>query len=642
MFYKITRFILPLFIFLTPLLFCTLSPDIFTTPKQLLLVILILILLITYSVSIFRHKTLTLPRSILVIPLLGMIFAIILNLLFIAEGRGDALAGKGTLLLILPLLSLLILTVTPRINLVKAITAAVIGSSVVLALHSLLQLTYLHTASFLPTFMQTRNFTPTGSFLTTLILILTGGVTAVSALKHTSSRLRPFYLAVIVLITIATVAIISLMLPSSPLTLNLIPYRETWSITLDALKPVHSLLLGVGISNFPLLFSAVKPLTLNVTPLWNTLPQTGTSELLNLLATTGFAGFLSLLALIGGGIRLARRTMSPLSPTFILVSLALILTPGTLPLYLLFFVILPLLDEDRDLTLHLSARTSLTISTLILASTLALTVYALRPYVADYYLHKAQVALANNNGKDVYNAHIQAIKWYPQSTLNHLSFAQTNLKLASALSQKKDLTEADRSTISTLVQQSISEGKTAIRLHPNYSLTWVTLAQIYRNLINVAKGSDRFALDYYARAVALDAGNPALRVEYGGLFYQLGLSVAEKPDKATYFVRAASEFTIAIQLRPTYANAYYNLSKVLETQGDIPNSYLAMQKVVANLDSSSSEYSTALSELDALKTKLPPPTPRPSPASVESSELTSPSPLPSPLPGGPIDLPATN
>jgi len=638
---QFSRFLIPLTIFLTPFLFWTLTSNFFVAPKQLFLLLLVFLLLVSYGATTIKQKALTLPNSALTLPLLGIVLAITLNLVLVAEGRGEALSGKGTLLLILPLLSLAILTVTPRLNLVKMITGLIIGSSLLLAIYTLLQLTFLHTASLLPSYMQTRGFTPTGSLLTTLIWILAGGLTTIFALKHASLHLRPLYLVITIINTIASVAIISLLLPGSPQTLSFIPYLESWSITLDAIKSARPLLLGVGLANYSVLFSAVKPLSLNLGSLWNTLPQTGTSELLTMLATTGLTGFLPLLALIFGGLSLARRKSHPLSPAFILTVLALIFTPSSLPLYLLFFTLLPLLDEDKDFTLHLSARSSLAIGGLIIVASLALFAYSVRPYVSDYYFRQAQQALTQNDGKVAYDSHLQAIKWYPSFTLYHLSFAETNLSLAIALSQKKELTEEERATISTLIQQAISESKIAIQLHPNLSLSWSTLARIYRNLINVAKGSDQFAIDYYARAVALDPGNPILRVDYGGLFYQLGQSAEKEADKTTYYNRAGSEFQTAIQLRPTYANAYYNLSKLLETIKDYQSSYLAMQKVVANLDPNGSDYTSALSELDALKAKLPEPTPTPSPSTINdlpSTDLTTPSPLPSPLPGGPISL----
>lgn len=612
---------------LVPLVFWTLTPNYFASLKTILLLLSALILGIHYFVQPLKSGTLALPQSKLTLPLATFMAVVVLNLLISPEGRPEALAGKGLLLLVLPLISLLILTLNAKVKLRKLLTSSILIVAAVLALHTLLQLTLLSNLTFLPLFMQTKNFTPTGSFLATLTLLLIGVGTALGGLKKASSQLKPLYLLVIFLSAVAGTAIISLMFPGRALALDLIPYRETWAITLDALKSLRSGLFGVGLANYSLLYTIVKPLSLNLTSLWNVLPQSGSSELLTMLSTTGILGFAAFAWLLVSGFRLARG--SSLALPFSLSVLALALTPGTIPVYTLFFLLLPLLDhgEPRPVSLNLRARLGIGILGLLLI--LLGFGFALRPSIAEFYMRRAQLALEKSDGKTVYEQHLKAINWYPNLAVYHLSYADVNLGLASALSQKTDLTETDRSTISTLIQQSIREAKTGVSLRSNYSLAWQTLAKIYRNLINVAEGADKFALEYYGRAVALDPANPLLRVEYGGLFYQL-----------QDYSRAKAEFQTAVQLRPTYANAYYNLSKVQETEGDYQNAYLSMQKVIANLEAESPQYSTALSELEALKAKLPKTVPSPSPSPSAEGELTTPSPLPSPLPGGPLELPA--
>lgn len=636
---KLAAVILPLFIFLTPLLFWNLSPNFFTTPQQFLVLLTGTILLVGYFSSLLRHRTLILPPASLTLPLFSLILAITLNLIVIPEGRPEALAGKGSLLLILPLISLLSLTYQERGKLVQHTLSALILVTTLLSIHSLLQLTFLSELSWIPSFMQHKTFTPTGSFLTTLIFMIIGGATAIASLKRAPLALKPLYLLVILLTTIGTVATLALMLPGSPLALNLIPYQATWSITLDSLKTLRSFFFGVGLSNFTNLYTAVKPLSLNSTPLWNVIPQTGSSELLTILTTTGILGALSLVWLMLKGISLANG--SELKVPFLLTIIALILTPASIPLYVLFFVLLGLLGRPTLSGHTLTPRLSLGIGAVAITATLAAYVLLLRPFIAEYYMRQVQLSLLNNDGKAVYDQQAQALRWSPQITNYHLSYADINMRLASALSQKKDLTEADRDTISTLVQQAIREGKIAIQLRPTSSATWLALGKSYRNLINVAEGADRFAIDYYARAIALDPANPLLRVEYGGIFYQLGVSAKDPEDRTSYLGRARSEFQTAIQLRPAYANAYYNLSKLYEIESDYENASLAMQKVVANLDPASNESALALSQLEELKAKLPRPTPTPTPA-PPIKELSVPSPLPSPLPGGPLDLSTEN
>lgn len=628
-------------VFLTPLLFWTLTPNFFATPKQLLVLLALAISLIIYFVGAMTAKSLTLPKSLLTLPLLAFFTSIVLNLAVNTEGRPESLAGKGLLLLSLPLLSLVVLTLKNKLNLAKTISFLTILSTGLLALHTLIQLTLATSLTFLPAYMQNRSFTPTGSILTTLTLIILGIFLSSSLIKSASDKYRYYYLGHLILSVIAVAAGFALLLPGGSLTLELIPYRESWSITLDALKSLRSMFFGVGLPNYSLLYTAVKPLSLNITPLWNTLPQSGTSELLTLLSTAGLTGAISLVWLFISGFKLAKQNslLSPISLMYIASTLSLIFLPGTIPVFVLFFVSLALLSDSSGKDLELTKNMGLGLGIIGALLTLVIFGYTIRPVIAEYYMKQAQVALSKSDGKAVYDNNLKALSWYPNLTIYHLSYADVNLNLASALSQKSDLTEADRQTISTLISQAIREAKTAIALRGNYSSAWLSLAKIYRNLINVADGADKLAIEYYGRAVALDPANPLLRVEYGGLFHQLAATTKDDSLKLVYFGRAKSEFQTAIQLRPTYANAYYNLSKVFESEKDITNAYLAMQKAVANLDTSSTEYDSSVLELDALKAKLPKTTPTPSASpSAKDGDLTTPSPLPSPIPGGPLEI----
>jgi tetratricopeptide (TPR) repeat protein len=516
-------------------------------------------------------------------------------------------------------------------------------TSIILALHSLLQLTVLSSVSILPGFMQTKLFTPTGDYLTTLILIILGIGSAIPKLNSDNLKSKSLSLITILLGTISSVAIISLMLPGSILSLTLIPYKETWSITLDALKSLRSLFLGVGIANYSSHFTAVKPLSLNATSLWNTLPQTGTSELLTLFTTTGILGGFALILIFIQSLRESKNTA--LYFPIIIATIALIFTPASIPLYVIYFVMIASLSHSEPTKLDLTPKTAIVIGIFGISLLITGYAYSLRPIIAEFYISKAQAALKNSDGKGVYDNSLKAIQFYPRMTIYHMSFADTNMSLATALSQKQGLSDEEKTTISTLIQQAVSEGKNAVTLRPNYSSAWLTLAKIYRNLINVASGADTYAIENYARAVALDPANPSLRIEFGGIFYQLGVSAKEQKDKDIYFGRAKSEFQTAIQLRANLPNAYYNLSKLYETTNDYEGAYLAMQKTLSLLGPDNPDLDRATAELATLKTKLPKPTTAPTTppststeSSLAPSDLATPSPLPSPLPSGSLDV----
>jgi len=640
MYKRFTAVLTTTIVILIPLFFWTITPNFYSTSKLFLVLSFTLLALAGYFIQLITTRSLTLNRDSLSLSLILFLSAITLSLLVSSEGRPEALAGKGVLLLTLPLLALSLRPLGPSKSLLKNLSVSLMALSFLLALHSLFQLTFLSKASFLPSFMQTKLFTPTGDYLTTLILILSGIAVAIPRLNLKETKLKIFPLLVLMFGIMSCIAIISLMLPGSPLAPILIPYKETWAITLDALKSLRSLFFGVGLANYSLLFTAVKPLSLNATSLWNALPQTGTSELLTLFATSGIVGGLSTIFLFLQGLKTARHT--DLYFPLLLLTFSFVLIPGSIPLYTLYFVILAAAVKTEPFSYTLKPPLAFGFGFTFILLVLVGYGYSLKPILAENYMLSAQTALKNSDGKRVYDLHLKAIKLAPRMTMYHLSFAETNLSLASALSQKQNLSDQEKNTVSTLVQQAVSEGKNAISLHPNSSAAWLNLAKIYRNLINVASGADTFAIDNYARAVALDPANPSLRIEFGGLFYQLGGNAKEPNDQDAYFGRAKTEFQTAIQLRPNYPNAYYNLAKLFETTKDYEAAYLSMQKALSLLGPDNQDLSRATAELETIKSKLPKPTPSPSlppsPDTTTDSSLAAPLPLPSPLVGDPIEL----
>jgi len=624
-------------LFLSLLFFWPITPNFFSSSKQLIVLLASLFTSIIFFATIFTTKSLQYRKNPLSLAIVIFGLSIILSLLINVEGRPEALANKGGLLLALSLFTYLIYNMGHGKTIKKIIMTTIPWTSFLLSLHSILTLTLGPKLDFLPIFMQAKSFTLTGDYLSTLLIIIIGTIISLNKIKNSSS-LKILNIVQIIFGTITSVAIISLMLPGGALSPIFVPYIETWAITLDALKSTKSLFFGIGLSNYSSLFTAVKPLSLNGTRLWNLVPQTGTSEFLTILTTSGLLGGISLLYLFFTSLKSAKKTSLYLP--LVITIIALVLTPSTTPLYVLFFVIISGLNDDDQSTLTLSQNTSSFVAIAGILLSFTLFTYGIKPIISEYYIGLAQNALKKNDGKSVYDLNQQAIKYSPHTTAYRMSYAEVNLILASSLSQKKSLSDQEKATISQLVQQAVTEAKNATTLRPNYSPAWVTLAKIYRNLINVADGADTFAIDNYAKAISLNPADPTLRIEFGGLFYQLGTKSEDTKIKGVYFSRAQSEFQTAIQLKPTLPNAYYNLSKLLETVGDYESSYLAMQKAISLLGPDNTELGRANTELETLKSKLPNASPVTTLIStdLDSSDLATPSPLPSPLSGGPVEL----
>lgn len=648
--HSVGLYLIPLITIVSILFYLPVTPNFFTTAKQFALVLSAGILIISWGVSSFQKNELTLTRSPLHVPLALFVLAIASNFFVNKEGWLESVTGRGSLYIAAAVVGYFAsLLTTPTVR--RWFIYGFIGSVSILAFHSLLQLTVLFQIESLPSYMTTRAFTPTGSPLTTLILLAIGAVTTFYyATRSAKDSLQYFLFVVGTLQTIAVVAYISLMLPGNELSPNLLPYQSSWAVMLDALKSVRSTFFGVGLANFSSLFTAVKPLGLNAGTQWNVFPASASSELLQLLTTAGIIGMASFLFVAVRGIT-HRGKSTGIHNTLRLIAVmslvSFVLTPASLPVIVIFFTSLGLLahTEEKKVNLNPGSRWAALAMSLILGLTVLY--YSSRTYAAEIHMLRAQKALAASDGRAVYDEHIKAIRLMPATTSYRLSYAQVNLSLASALSQKTDLTDSEREQVTTLVQQAIREAKLAARLRPNDVRTWQNLGSIYRNLINVADGADQFAISSYAQAVSLDPGNPALRVEFGGLLYQLAGTAKDPNTKNGLLARAVQEFQTAIQLKDDYANAYYNLSKALESAGNSQGAYAAMQQAVAGLDPTSPDLEKATGELEALKAKLPKPSASPSPAPENTSEpepaaegdLSQPSPLPSPLSGGPIEIP---
>lgn len=637
------KFIFPATIFLLPLFFWTLTPDFFNTPKQLLLIVALILLSLHLAFQAFKSKSLELSSSPLRFGLFAFALAVLLNLAINPVGRLESILGQGSLYLALSFWAYLLSGQTSH-KFKSTLLYSVLAGSTILSIFTLAQLTFLYKITALPAFMQSRAFFLTGDSATTLIVILLGGALSLSLLRQTINHRGPTisHLLISIIHLIAFVALGALLLPGQELALQLLPLTASWSIALDAMKSLRSFFFGVGLSNFPIFYNSVKPLFLNATPFWNIFQGSSSSGLLQLATTLGVVGLLSFLSL--PVLALRGRASDPLTASLKLLTtlsfLALAFSPGSLLLLFIFFTGLGALSASEPKTTHLSTPSHLIVSLIILSLAGTLGYFTTRFALAEAGLRRAQLAIANNDGKTLYEKSLKTIQLFPQMTAYRLSFSQVNLSLAIALSQKTPLTDEERENITKLLSQAVSEAKLATSLSPSDSKTWQNLGNLYRNLINVAEGSDRFAIDSYAQAVALDPANPALRVEFGGLLYQLAQITQSPEDQAGYYNRAQSEFQIAIQLKSDYPNAYYNLAKLLETREDYVNAAPIMQKAISLLGPDNADLARANSELDAIKAKLPKSTPNPSPEPTDDqpTTLSEPSPLPSPLDGGPLDL----
>jgi tetratricopeptide (TPR) repeat protein len=255
--------------------------------------------------------------------------------------------------------------------------------------------------------------------------------------------------------------------------------------------------------------------------------------------------------------------------------------------------------------------------------------------LAEYKFNKSLTLLTQNDATGTYDTMREAINTNPRVDRYHATFARINLALANSIAQKavpqegveaQEITDADRQSITTLIQQAINEGKATVSLNPLRAGNWETLAQVYRAVMPLAQGADAFTIQSYRQAVALDPLNPNLRIALGGIYYAIG-----------NYDQAAQVFELAASAKPDLANAHYNLSLALKESGNLDRAIAEMSLVLSLItDKTSQDYNVAKQALETMQSE------KQAQAPVEAGtgeELTPPQTAEEPVLVPPLDLP---
>ncbi|OGE42236.1 hypothetical protein A3B45_04365 [Candidatus Daviesbacteria bacterium RIFCSPLOWO2_01_FULL_39_12] len=431
-------------------------------------------------------------------------------------------------------------------------------------------------------------------------------------------------------------------------------FITSWKVSVSAFRDQP--FWGSGPSTYLFNFTGYKPIEFNINKFWNIRFDSAFNEYLGVLGTLGGVGLLALLSLALLFISSAAKTLShptshlslPLAISGLTFFVILAFHSGTLPFYIIGLLVLAAyfvsnlserghfetLNRNWGETFLRLARTSVgqssqeTIKVEALPGVLLIVAFGLTLFafyfagkfsLADYHHKLALAAVARNDGLAAYQELVAAEQLNPYADSYRTDLAQVNFALANAIALTKgptqdnpqgSLTDQDRQNIQVLLQQSINEARTATTLSPRSTINWEILATLYRQIAGVAENALVFSLDSFGRAILQDPLNPNLRLNVGGTYYAI-----RNYDLAIRF------FNDAINLKPDYANGYYNLSVALRDKGDLNSAIVAAEKVVSLVDASSSDYQLAQDYLNDLKNRVSPPKPAEPPAATTEGAL---------------------
>lgn len=412
-------------------------------------------------------------------------------------------------------------------------------------------------------------------------------------------------------------------------------FANSWKIAASAFtdKPF----LGTGPESFLFNFTQYKPIELNQTTYWTLRFDVAYNEFLQFLGTMGGLGLMALIFLAVMVINFAwkglfqhENNLATALAVSSLVSIVLLAMHATTPVMIvsMFLVFAMLMTLHKHLTgkvdeFSIGIKTSKVresvgydVNNMVVGDILPIilifpvlifviwTSYqAYNAVAADIY-HRKALNLASTKALETYNNLITAETLNPKIDLYRIDLAQTNFALANAVAVAKgpteaspggSLTDADKSSIQTLLSQAVGEGRNAVILSPRNSANWEILASIYRQISGVSENALSFSLDSYGKAVSLDPMNPALRLNIGGVYYSI-----KNYDLAIRF------FDDAIKLKPDYSNAYYNLSVALRDKGNLKESQVIAEQLMKQLqnDTNNPDYKVAGDFLTDLKARI--------------------------------------
>ncbi len=623
---SISLLIIAASLFLLPLFFMVNTTDFFIYPKQVLMMFATLALLILWAVRSYFERKIIIRTSPFNLPIF-LFGAVVLVSSLISPNTYDSLIQAVPLLLALLFYFATINTIDNRNAFNVALSALMLGA----VASSIISLLYFFNLFVFPfPAIQSQYFTTFGSpvqhIAYLLPIVLLSGIYVWKRYKAGSLKEfgRDYNLLIHVVSSVLIILGIALTiykvaaLPEKPIVL---PFNYGFQIALasiaqDTGRMLLSFLFGSGYGTYLVDFTRFQPLAFNLEQnLWNLSFSFSSSYLLELVSTVGVLGIISFLFIF---LRTIKTRTNPISPLFIAVVTAFVLSaliPYSFTLVTLLFVLLAFycvylflegdkrvddvvislvafkqglfaFESEAEASRHRARTEGLAFPVIAVVLALAITgfvgFFGTRLLLSDITFAKSLQQDALTSGQQTYDLQRAAmdpnsLNGFPYKADYYRVFSQVNLALANSLVtnlQGASPSAQQQQTILALLQQSINSARAAATLSPMTPANWENLSQVYRSLIGVGQNAEQFAVASLQQAIRLYPYNPRLYIALGGIFYQLQA-----------YDQAINQFQIAVSLKNDYANAYYNLGHAYEAKQDYQNAltnYQIVRQLIAN------------------------------------------------------------
>ncbi len=635
---KIQIAVLSVMLFSFPLFLIPASTDPFTLGKGLILILGTSLLALTWAISSIYKRGFIYKSSPFNIPV-GLFTLVILISSLLSKNMYDSLIASAPILAACVLYFSISSIVSNRKSLVIIILSLITGG-VISALISIAYYLKLYILPFPE--LQSQYFSTFGSSIQQIIyLIALFMFPLFSILRQTKTRKFTMSNDMLAEIGIAAgivlgVFFLVLSIITSPTKPILLPYTyglqiAAATISQDVSRLFISFPFGSGFGTFINDFARFRLQELNTsTTLATAYPSYSSSFALDLMTTTGILGILSYLFIVFKTLRTRLKDTNPSYFALLILFIVSFFLPFGITSIALIFILLGVytaslfLATDRrvhNTSLSLVAFDQGIISTedvarneriksesLILPIIILIIMVAVGGFASFFTVKlisadtKLVSSLVIPKGKKItiqqqYDMQRSAVLDFPYKSDYHRAFSLLNMNLANSIANSvpKGSTPSAlvQQNIIQLLQQSVNSARTAADIAPLTSTNWANLAQVYRNVIGVGQAADQFAVAAMNQAVLLDPTNPFLRLDFGGIYYQLNqLDLAQ------------AQFQTAINLKPDFANAYYNLGHVVESKGDLTTALSLYETTLSLARSNATDKKKLEAEISAMKKRI--------------------------------------
>lgn len=582
---KLNHLLLSLFFLTFPLFFLNLTFDPVELSKLILLAFFGPLLFLLQVFNIFRTKNITISGATFLTPLFLIASIFLASSILRSPNFPQTLLTPSST-------STFILLFLLYFSLVTHVDKEKIGFYLNLLSLSSLSVAVFTIGGYL-NFWPGEVSLPSGSLLSTAVFLsiiaLYQFINLMPINKNNFSRKIPQFIALTIIMLAACLLIFHLNFDQRAISL---PLFYGVNIFIAEARNLINLFLGVGPANFISAFMMSKPVLINQTPFWNLTFTDSSSFFLNLLSQTGIInGLVWLSIILTVFFRSARSYKNPLYLPLLLLLLSGFIFNWNMTLQTLTIVLLAFISENKELkTVKLKGLMQIAYfwPVIVLFLTCFIWFYTFKFYLAEINYKNSFEALSQRNGTLAYNLQRQAIILNPYLDKYHLSFSQTTLAVAQALSINKNPTAADAAKIPKLAQQAIDEARLAVKLNRKNSVNWENLSNIYAQLRAFAQGADRWAIESAREKIKIDPNNPNSYLSLGSLYL-----ILENFDEAEI------NFQKALELKEDLASGHYNLAQVLIKKGKIQESESHLRRALMLLPSDHPEYQKIKNELEA-------------------------------------------